>query len=86
MKLRFAPEVARLVSERQWHKTQKLTAREDGGVDLALKVGLAPDLEAWILGWGGQVEVLEPARLRGRIRSAAEQMAGKKQLTHRFAC
>lgn len=77
IRLHFQAAVARLVSERQWHKTQKLHAKANGDVELEMKVGLAPDLEAWILGWGGQVEVLEPASLREKIAAIGKEISTK---------
>ena len=42
---------------------------------MTLDVGLAPDLENWILGWGSHAEVLEPRELRESIASTARAMA-----------
>lgn len=76
IKIRFDRFAARLVAERQWHKSQKLHPRPGGGADLVMQVGVAPDLEAWILGWAGHAEVLEPPSLREKIiASAAETLA-----------
>lgn len=75
IRIRFDDFAARLVAERQWHKSQKLHPHPDGGADLVMQVGVAPDLEAWILGWGGHAEVLEPATLREKIAVAAQEMA-----------
>lgn len=65
---------ARLASERIWHRSQKLKAMP-GGAELTLSVGVAPDLENWILSWGRHAEVLEPESLRESIASAARSMA-----------
>jgi uncharacterized OsmC-like protein len=43
--------------------------------ELTLEVGIAPDLENWILGWGSHAIVLEPAELREQIASTARAMA-----------
>lgn len=75
IRIRFSPVVASLIRERQWHKSQKVRSQDDGGVELTMKVGVAPDLEAWILGWGGQAEVLEPAALRERIGRMGAEIA-----------
>jgi proteasome accessory factor B len=76
VKIRFDSFAARLVAERQWHKSQIMHALPDGGAELVMQVGIAPDLEAWILGWAGHAEVLEPASLRKKIiASAAEALA-----------
>jgi predicted DNA-binding transcriptional regulator YafY len=66
---------ARLASERVWHKSQKIKPVAGGGAELTLEVGLAPDLENWILGWGTHAKVLEPHELCERIASIARSMA-----------
>jgi len=35
-----------------------------------MRVGLSPDLVQWILGWGGEAEVLSPVDLRNRLAKA----------------
>lgn len=65
--LRLSPLAARLAAERKWHPSQTLTQRADGQADLLLTVGVAPDLENWILSWGEQAEVLAPLSLRERM-------------------
>lgn len=77
LRIRFDAFAARLVAERQWHKSQKLRPLPGGGAELTMQVGVAPDLESWILGWGGHAEVLEPVSLRGTIAKAAEEMAAR---------
>lgn len=74
VRIRFDDFAARLVGERQWHKSQKLRLLP-GGAELTMQVGIAPDLEAWILGWGGHAEVLEPAALRKKMAAEVHAMA-----------
>ena len=73
--VRLDPFAARLASERVWHKSQKIKPVPGGGAELTLEVGLAPDLENWILGWGNHAKVLEPHELCERIASIARSMA-----------
>jgi predicted DNA-binding transcriptional regulator YafY len=73
--LRLDPFGARLAAERVWHPSQKLKPLPGGAAELTLLVGLAPDLENWILGWGSHALVLEPHPLRERIASIARSMA-----------
>lgn len=75
IRLRFRGRAARLVSERQWHKSQVIRTGPAGTIELTMRVGLAPDLESWILGWGGSAEVVEPAALREKIAAAARDLA-----------
>jgi proteasome accessory factor B len=75
VRIRFDDFAARLVGERQWHKSQKLRPLPGGGAELSMQVGIAPDLEAWILGWGGHAEVLEPRGLREKMATEVHAMA-----------
>jgi len=68
---------ARLASERKWHASQKLRALAGGGCELEMRVGVAPDIVKWILGWGSHAEALEPAALRAAVAEAARAMAAK---------
>lgn len=80
VRLRFAPVVAGLVRERTWHPSQDLVEGEDGGVELTLEVGVSPELERWVLGWGDDVETVAPVALReavlGRARRLLERSGG----------
>jgi proteasome accessory factor B len=69
VKILFKGVAARLIGERSWHPSQQLVRRKDGVV-LAMRVGLSPDLVQWILGWGGEAEVLSPVDLRNRLAKA----------------
>lgn len=68
--MRFTGVAARLIGERVWHATQKLTLDPDGLI-LEMRAGLSPDLQQWLLGWGGEAEVLEPQELRNAVARAA---------------
>lgn len=76
VKIRFDAFAARLISERKWHRSQALKPVSGGGVELAMRVGLAPDLRKWILGWGEHAEVLQPEALRREIRDSLAMAAG----------
>ncbi len=62
----FEAKVGRFVRRRLWHPTQKIT-KTDRGVELTVQVAGTTKLKTWILGWGDQVEVLEPESLRDEI-------------------
>jgi len=57
----------------KWHPSQKMTFRKDGFAELSLKVGLAPDFEAWIMAWGPRAKVLSPPAFKNRIAAAHQQ-------------
>jgi len=74
VKLRFAPKVAKNVSEVQWHGTQKTMFKEDGSLIAEFRVDGLGEISWWILGYGDQVEVLAPRALRKQIAKTARRM------------
>ena len=70
----FAPEVARMISETQRHPTQVVTEEPDGGVILEVTVAGVEEIAAWIMGYGKHAIVLEPQHLRDRIIDHARGM------------
>jgi len=60
----------------RWHVSQVVDVKEDH-VRLTLHVRLCAELEAWILGFGEDAEVVAPRELRERIGSRAERLAQK---------
>lgn len=75
VRIHLDPLAASLTAERKWHPSQKMTYRKDGSAELSLKVGLAPDLEAWIMAWGPRAKVVAPAALKNRIATAMKKAA-----------
>ena len=74
IRLRFDSFSARLIQEREWHPSQRLVTTEDGSLDLDMRIGISPEVERWILGWGEHVEVLHPLSLRETIARTAALM------------
>jgi predicted DNA-binding transcriptional regulator YafY len=75
VKLRFAPRVAPEVRETPRSPGQKLDAGLDGSVDLFLDLERIDEILSWVIGFGDQVEVLEPEEFRNAVRQWAEQIA-----------
>jgi predicted DNA-binding transcriptional regulator YafY len=72
--VRFSKKVARNVAEVAWHKTQQLDFSPDGSLTYRATVSGLGEIAWWILGYGDQAEVLEPAELRRSIAERAERM------------
>ena len=68
LRLAFTRQVAPDVRERIWHRSQRVEPQGDGSIELTMRVGISPELEAWLLGFGPNMKVLAPERLRDRIR------------------
>ena len=62
----FKKKVARFARRRQWHPTQQIRNVE-GGIEPLMDVGGALEVQSWVLGFGDQAVVLEPAKLRVSI-------------------
>ena len=75
LRLWFDADVAQLVRERRWHATQRLSELPDGRLELTLDVGVSPEVERWLLGWGERAEVREPAALRQAMAGVALRTA-----------
>ena len=75
IRVRFDRSVAHRVREAVWHRSQRLTDIDDGGVELAVTVAGIVEIQSWILSWGGDAEVLEPAELREEIAASVRRAA-----------
>ena len=79
MRVFFTERVARYVTRRLWHKTQKFR-RVPGGVVMTVRVMGTVEMASWVLSFGDQAEVLAPDELRASVaaelRRAAERYAG----------
>lgn len=75
VRIQFKKEVAYLLTERQWHPTQKLTRKKNGAVLLRMNVGGMEEVSSWVLSWGPYAKVLSPQSLvrmvAGELREAA---------------
>ena len=69
VRIRFDALAGQLVSERQWHGSQKIKHLPAGGVEMRLQLGSLEEVDRWILSWGKRAHVLEPPELIERIRA-----------------
>jgi predicted DNA-binding transcriptional regulator YafY len=74
VRVRFCATVADRVREREWHESQVVHDLADGGIELTMRLGALPEVERWVLGWGGEAEVLQPRELRERLARTAQQL------------
>jgi proteasome accessory factor B len=74
--LKFSPLISPNVAEVTWHRTQQVAWDEDGCVHFRATVDGLSEIVWWVLGYGPEVEVLEPPELRDRVAEAARRMLG----------
>jgi predicted DNA-binding transcriptional regulator YafY len=67
--IRFDPAVTQRVHETRWHPSQVEELEDDGSLVWRARVSGLLEIRSWILGWGPDAEVLEPAELREWIAS-----------------
>jgi predicted DNA-binding transcriptional regulator YafY len=75
--LRFAPSVAARVSEATWHPTQQVSIEPDGSLLWRARVSGPIEIRLWILSWGDEVEVVEPASLRDDVAATVRRAAAR---------
>ncbi len=71
--LRFVPGVAGRVAETTWHPSQRLEPQPDGSLVWRATVSGPIEIRLWVLSWGDDVEVLEPASLRKNVRETLQR-------------
>ena len=72
IRIRFTKTAAPFIREKKWHPTQKLKELKNGCVEISLKLSHLADIRRWILGWGGQAKVLNPAELLESVQAEAK--------------
>ncbi|MEX1296891.1 MAG: WYL domain-containing transcriptional regulator [Candidatus Limnocylindrales bacterium] len=65
--IRFDPSVSQRVHETRWHHSQVEELEDDGSLVWRARVAGLLEIRSWVLSWGPDAEVLEPAELRGWV-------------------
>jgi predicted DNA-binding transcriptional regulator YafY len=77
VRVRFAPEVAEMISEVKRHPSQVVYPEPDGGVVLEVTVAGIEEIATWIMGYGKHAVVLEPQQLRDHVLEHAQGMIAR---------
>ena len=67
IQLRFSRRISPAILQTVFHPSQTTEMQPDGRVLMTLKVYNTGDFQAWVLGWGKDVEVIEPKALRHQM-------------------
>jgi hypothetical protein len=78
VRILFERRLGHYIREQLWHPSQRIRDLPDGRVEVTLRVADTLEVRRWILGYGIQAEVIEPAAMREELRCEAMQLA--KQL------
>lgn len=74
VRIRFTGTSARLVRELTWHPSQRIEGREHDAVVVSYRTGGLREVADWVMGYGGEAEVLEPGVLREMVRNKAQEI------------
>jgi predicted DNA-binding transcriptional regulator YafY len=69
VKIRFSAAQAPYIRERTWHPSQKIKTEPNGSIILSLIVAGLGEVKFWLIGFGAEAEVLEPAELRDEVKA-----------------
>jgi len=72
--LKFRPRVARRVGETRWHRSEQVTKMDDGSLLWRAWIAEPQEMMPWIRGWGADVEVLGPEKLRSDMAGNAREL------------
>ncbi len=84
VRVHFHASVARAVREKRWHASQTLTPQPDGSLIAEFCLTSLVEIKSWLLSWGRQVEVLEPAPLIAALRTEIAALAEMYSLESRL--
>jgi predicted DNA-binding transcriptional regulator YafY len=73
VRIRFMPHLAGYIRERQWHRTQKITERAEGSLELTFTTNQLNAIRFWVQSWGPGAVVLAPAQLREQVKSDLQE-------------
>jgi CRISPR-associated endonuclease/helicase Cas3 len=73
--LRFHPRVAGRVQESRWQRGERTEVQADGSLLWRAAVAEPREMLPWIRGWGADVEVMEPAKLKENLIREVQKLA-----------
>jgi proteasome accessory factor B len=74
VRIAFDSYAAAFVRERVWHDSQMLTKKDDGGLEVEMRLSLPEEAMRWALSWGEHARVLAPTEMVERVRTSVRLM------------
>jgi predicted DNA-binding transcriptional regulator YafY len=75
--LRFDGAIRERAREALQHRGAQVIELPDGGIEARMTVASEVEMRAWVLGWGGSVEVIAPPSLREHIAATLRRGASR---------
>jgi predicted DNA-binding transcriptional regulator YafY len=73
----FAPRVAKAAMAARIVADREIERRDDGFAEITYRVNDLDELVRWVLGWGAQAEIVDPAEARQRIAGLSREVSAK---------
>ena len=70
----FAPRIAPLIREVNWHPTQQIQELDDGVLRFEVTVAGWQEIGWWVLGYGHEAKVIKPKPLQEWVSQTAQKM------------
>jgi proteasome accessory factor B len=77
VRIQFTSFAARIVSERVWHGSQKLSWTANGDLELTMTLDSLEEVERWVLSWGRYATVIEPPALVASLLDVASSLVAR---------
>ena len=75
IKLWFSNQVARWITRKKWHPTQKVETRKDGSIIFRVTLNGTEEIRRWIYHWGPNCEILSPKNFRAEVAAELKSMS-----------
>jgi len=69
---RFSKKVAPIIKAEVWAEDQEIIQQKDGSIVLKMKVNSLEQVGDWLMGWGGEVKIIEPNELLSYVEEKAK--------------
>lgn len=83
IRIRFSPQVVRILQEKKFHSSQRLSQKNDGSVLAEYQLTGFEEIRSWLLSFGRHARVLEPEELVETIREELDLMVDAYSLGDR---
>lgn len=82
IQLKFTKAVARWITRRKWHPTQKIEKMNDGSITVTVTLNGSEEIRRWVYHWGPNCEVLSPTEFRREVIEELSSMSKVYEQVH----
>ncbi len=75
VRVKVRPGAALYVKERIWSDDQSIEPCEEGGLFLEFTTTSEPEIVAWVMSFGGEMELMKPEHIREKISACAKNIS-----------